>query len=43
VKNFELLNKRERDAMYNYVKEFYDIIEVKNQVQNIFIDGARRN
>ena len=43
VKNFELLNKRERDAMYGYVKEFYDIIEVKSQVQNIFIDGARRN
>ena len=42
VKNFELLNKKDRDIMYSYVKEFYDIIENKKQVQSIFIDNARQ-
>ncbi len=42
VKNFELLNKKERDVMYRYVAEFYKIIENKKHVQNIFINGARR-
>ena len=41
VKNFELLNKRERDGMYRYVEEFYKIIEDKKDVQKIFIDNAR--
>ncbi len=41
VKNFELLNKRERDGMYRYVEEFYKIIEDKKSVQKIFIDNAR--
>lgn len=42
VKSFELLNKRERDAMYRYVDEFYKIIDDKKDVQKIFIDGARK-
>jgi hypothetical protein len=42
VKNFELLNKRERDVFYRYVDEFYKIIEDKKDVQHIFIDGARK-
>jgi len=42
VKNFELLNKKERDVMYRYVDEFYKIIEDKKDVQHIFIDGARK-
>jgi hypothetical protein len=42
IKSFELLNKRQRDEFYRYVNEFYDIIENKNQVQSIFIDGARK-
>ena len=42
IKNFELLNKKERDIMYRYVAEFYKIIEDKKDVQNIFINGARR-
>ena len=41
VKNFELLNKRERDGMYRYVEEFYKIIEDKKYVQKIFIDNPR--
>ena len=41
VKNFELLNKKERDGMYRYVEEFYKIIEDKKDVQKIFIDNAR--
>ena len=42
IKNFELLNKKERDGMYRYVAEFYKIIEDKKEVQTIFINGARR-
>ena len=42
IKNFELLNKKERDAMYRYVAEFYKIIEDKKDVQTIFINGARK-
>jgi hypothetical protein len=42
IKNFELVNKRDRDLMYDYVKEFYDILERKRDVQNIFIYGARK-
>jgi hypothetical protein len=42
IRNFELLNKRQRDEFYRYVNEFYDIIENKNQVKSIFIDNARK-
>ena len=42
IKNFELLNKRERETMYRYVAEFYKIIEDKKDVQSIFITGARK-
>ena len=43
VKTFDLVNKRERDVMYRYIEDFYKIIEDKRVVQNIFIDGARRD
>lgn len=43
ITNFELLRKRERDAMLNYIDDFYRIIENKYQVENYFINGARKN
>ena len=43
IKNFELISKRERNEIFKYVEEFYDLIEEKGNVQRIFIEGARKD
>ncbi len=43
VNSFELLSAKTRKDMYNYLKEFFELIEDKRAVKNIFIDRARVN
>ncbi len=40
VLNFDLLHKRERETMINYLDDFYAIIEKEKKVKETFIDGA---
>lgn len=41
INNFALLSSRSKKLLVNYLNEFYDTINDKRQVQNIFIDNAR--
>jgi hypothetical protein len=41
VNNFTLLTKNNRTDMINYLDGFYNIINNKREVKNVFINGAR--
>ncbi len=41
INNFSLLQARTKKELVSYLEEFYDTINDKRQVQNIFIDNAR--
>lgn len=43
ILNFELLSSKIRKEANDYINEFFKIIENKREVQNIFIDNARKN
>jgi hypothetical protein len=43
INNFSLLSSRNRKELVAYVGEFYKIINDPKQVQNVFIDNARKN
>ncbi len=43
INNFALLQARSKKELVSYLEEFYDTINDKRQVQNIFIDNARKN
>jgi hypothetical protein len=42
IRNFELLDSRNKNEMINYLDDFYKIINDPVQIQNILIDNARR-
>jgi len=41
INNFSLLQSRSKKELTEYINEFYNTINDKRQVQNIFIDNAR--
>jgi len=41
VLNFDLLPKKERELMLDYLDEFYETIDSKSVVRRVFIDDAR--
>jgi hypothetical protein len=41
IKNFTLLNEKEKKEMTRYLDDFYRIINDKKSCQSIFIDNAR--
>ena len=41
INNFALLSSRSKKVLVSYINEFYETINDKRQVQNIFIDNAR--
>ncbi|MFI5133570.1 MAG: hypothetical protein ACHQEB_04500 [Chitinophagales bacterium] len=43
VMNFEPLNSKTRKEMVDYLEGFYKIINNKNQVESVFIKGARKD
>lgn len=43
ISSFDLIRKKEQNFIYNYIEEFYKIIESERQVKAAFIDGARYN
>jgi hypothetical protein len=42
INNFDLLTKRNREEMIDYLDTFYKIINDKRQVKTYFIEGARK-
>ena len=42
VNNFNLLTKRNRDDIIQYLKDFYKTINNASEVKRVFIEGARR-
>ncbi len=43
IKNFILLNEKDKKEMTRYLEDFYTIINDKKACQSIFIDNARRD
>jgi len=43
IKNFTLLNEKDKKEMIRYLEDFYTIINDKKACQSIFIDNARRD
>lgn len=43
IRNFTLLKERNRKELTDYLEDFYKTINNKSDVQNIFIDNARKN
>ena len=41
IKNFSLLNEKQKKEMTKYLEDFYEIINDKRACQSIFIDNAR--
>jgi hypothetical protein len=41
INNFTLLTKNNREDMINYLDGFYNVINDKREVKNVFINGAR--
>ena len=43
IRNFTLLKERARNEAITYLEEFYQTINDRRKIQDIFIDNARRN
>jgi hypothetical protein len=42
IKNFDLIDKGDRDTMIKYMNEFYAIINNKKKLQDVFIFNTRK-